>query len=206
MPSYLIHAIVSLIAVMNPLGILPTYLALTSNASSAERRRIAKRAVINAFLILIIFLLIGHDVLSFFGITIQAFQIAGGILLFGIAYRLLNATPSYVQSPRADESSPKHDITLTPLALPIMAGPGTITTVMALSVGPQLVMHTTAVFIAVIIVLLTCFALFYYASWITGRISHTALNAITRLMGFILSIIAVQMALTGLHSVFPGWG
>lgn len=202
---YFVHALISLFAVLNPLGTMPIYLAMTDGFSTAERRRIAKRAVINAFFIICAFLVLGHVILTLFSITIEAFRVAGGILIFGIAYKLLNAQASHIQAPHEDEYQPKPDLTITPLALPIIAGPGTIATVMGLAAQPHLVMHSAAVFIACVLVLLSTYFIFHYASSINKYIGHAGLNVITRLMGFILTIIAVQMAATGLLGLFPGW-
>ncbi|WAH44678.1 MarC family protein [Alicyclobacillus fastidiosus] len=205
MLSYFIHALISVFAVLNPLGILPTFLAITDGKHPIERRRIARKAIVYSFFIVLMFLLLGHLILTLFGITIEAFRVAGGILVFFIAFQLLNAQPSHIQTPHEDESQPKPDITLTPLALPIIAGPGTIATVMALAAGPNILMHSAAVFIACVIVLAGTYCIFHYASSINRYIGHTGLNVITRLMGFILTIIAVQMAATGLVGLFPGW-
>jgi multiple antibiotic resistance protein len=205
MIAYFIHAVVSIFAVLNPLGILPTYLALTTGYSVKEQRQIAKKSVLNAFLILFVFLMLGSWILSLFSITIHAFRVAGGILLFNIAYDLLHAKASKVQTPQNEESGPKDDISMTPLAIPIIAGPGTITTVMALAAGGQnVVQQTIVVGIAFTVVLILTYIFFYYASAIHHRMSEVQLNVITRLMGFLLSIIAIQMVANGIIGLFPG--
>jgi len=205
MITYFIHALVSLFAVMNPFGILPTFLALTSAHDLLEQRRIARKAIVNSFIILLTFLLLGNVILSLFSITINAFRVAGGILLFGIAYDLLHAKPSPIQSPFTNEErGVAQDVSVTPLALPIIAGPGTITTVMALAAGPHLVQSSMVVFVAFVVVLVSTYLIFYYAPAIHRRLGQEQLNVITRLMGFVLSIMAVQMAATGLGGLFPG--
>ncbi|KPV42151.1 MarC family protein [Alicyclobacillus ferrooxydans] len=217
MVAFFLHALVSIFAVMNPFGILPTFLALTTGYSQREQRDVAKRTVLHSFVILLAFLLLGNFILQMFSITISAFRVAGGILLFGIAYDLLHAKPSPIQDTseetelvssadgeplQGQEARP--DITITPLAIPVIAGPGTITSVMALAAGPNLIMRSGVVFVAFSVVLAITFLIFYYASHIHQRISQTGLNVITRLMGFLLSIIAIQMAATGLGQLFPG--
>jgi len=203
--AYTIHALVSIFAVMNPLGTMPTFLALTNGYTREEQRVTARNAVLYSFFILLVFLVLGHFIFNLFGITLSAFRVAGGILLFGIAINLLNAKASHVQSPYDEESAMKEDITITPLAIPIIAGPGTIATVMALSAGSNLMMDSAAVLIAFIIVLIGTYFIFYYSTWITKYLGLSQLNVITRLMGLILSIIAVQMAAEGLGGLFPGW-
>lgn len=240
--AFFIHALISVFAVLNPLGILPTFLALTGGYTQEEQRQVAKRTILNSFLILLAFLLLGNLILQWFSITISAFRVAGGILLFGIAYDLLHAKLSSIQDPSEEkiELSPerqtqdaangplqialhetangtgngiangtadghtKEDITLTPLAIPVVAGPGTITSVMALSAGTDIVTRSIGVFLAFSAVLAVTFLIFYYATHIHRRITQTQLNVVTRLMGFILSIIAIQMAATGLGQLFPG--
>lgn len=204
MLSLFIHALASVFAVMNPLGILPTFLALTSGYTKHQQRSIARRSVLYAFLILLVFLLLGNIILSIFSITIHAFRVAGGIVLFGIAYDLLHAKSSTIQNPEAVEQVERDDIAMTPLAIPIIAGPGTITSVMALSAGPHFMANSVMVLLAFSAVLIAAYLIFYYASAIHSRLSQTQLNVITRLMGFLLSIIAVQMAASGLAGLFPG--
>lgn len=202
--AFLIHAVISLFAVMNPLGIMPTFLSMTSSYTKEHQRQTATKAVLNSFLILLVFLLFGNFILNLFSITINAFRVAGGILLFGIAYDLLHAKASQVQTPDSGEELPRSEISITPLAIPIIAGPGTITTVMALAAEPNVMMHKIEVFAAMVFVLLMTYVIFYYSSTIHQRLSQSQLNVITRLMGFVLSIISIQMAATGLANLFPG--
>jgi multiple antibiotic resistance protein len=207
MMSFFIHALVSFFAVMNPIGNVPIFLALTAEYTVEEQRRTAWKAISIAFIILTVFLLLGHVIFSLFGISINAFRLAGGILIFGIAYNLLHAKQSSVQSLHShehDESMEKEDISVTPLAIPIIAGPGTIATVMSLAAGPDLLTDSISVFIAYVIVLLVTYYIFYYSSWINKRLGQTEMNVVTRLMGLILAIIAVQMAAEGLGGLFPG--
>ncbi len=130
-----IHALISIFAVMNPLGVLPTYIALTAGMSADKQRHTASRAILISFFILLVFLVLGHLILNAFSITIDAFRVAGGILLFRIAFNLLNAEPSHIQAPYESETTLTTDITITPLAMPIIAGPGTIPSVMACRLG-----------------------------------------------------------------------
>jgi len=206
MTGALIHAFAGLFAIMNPFGNLPIFISLTDGREVSEQRHIAWKAVSVAFLMLTLFLLLGGYILNFFGITLNAFRVAGGILIFGIAYQLLNAKTGHSQSLHAHEeadSKTKDDVSVTPLATPILAGPGTIATVMALSAGGA-VSDSIAVFAAFTVVLLMTFVVFRYANVITSHLGTTEINVITRLMGLILAIIAVQMAVDGLAGLFPG--
>ncbi|PAC67185.1 hypothetical protein CGS27_28995, partial [Enterobacter cloacae] len=122
MISFMIHVIVSLFAVSNPIGNVPLFITLTEGYSEIERSQTAKKAIVVSFMILIAFLLAGRLIFKLFGIDIHALRIAGGIFIFGIAYNLLNAKESHVQNPHSDEkaeSKEKADVSVTPLAIPI---------------------------------------------------------------------------------------
>ena len=208
MIAYIIHAAVSIFAVMNPLGNVPIFLSLTDGDSQAEQRRTARRAIVIAFIILMIFLVFGQFIFSVFGITIAAFRVAGGILIFSIAYHLLHGKASHAHAPHPEEhaeSVEKDDISVTPLGTPLLAGPGTIATAMALAGGSSLIVDTLAVVIASVVVLGGTYAILHYAGWINQHLGKTEMNVITRLMGLLLAIIAVQMTVSGLSQLFPAW-
>ncbi|SHK22658.1 MarC family protein [Alicyclobacillus tolerans] len=208
MLGYMVHALVGIFAVMNPIGNVPIFLSLTENYDLNKQRKIARKAILIAFLIIMIFLVLGHYIFELFGITVNAFRVVGGILIFGIAYNLIQAKPSHAHTPHADEhedSANKDDISVTPLATPLIAGPGTIATVMALAGGGKLLMNSLSVFIAVVIVLVGTYVILYYSGFIGKHLGKTEMNVITRLMGLLLAIIAVQMAVSGLDKLFPGW-
>lgn len=208
MLGYMVHALVGIFAVMNPIGNVPIFLSLTENNDVNKQRKTARKAILIAFFIIMIFLVLGHYIFELFGITVNAFRVVGGILIFGIAYNLIQAKPSHAHTPHADEhedSANKDDISVTPLATPLIAGPGTIATVMALAGGGKLLMNSLAVFIAVVIVLAGTYVILYYSGFIGKHLGKTEMNVITRLMGLLLAIIAVQMAVSGLDKLFPGW-
>ena len=144
--------------------------------------------------------------LQAFDINIHALRIAGGIFIFGIAYNLLNAKQSHVQSlhhAEHRESKEKEDISVTPLSIPIISGPGTIATVMSLSAGSRSLVHFGGMIIGIAAVLLLTFAAFHYSTLISNKLGQTEMNVITRLMGLILAVVAVGMIGTGLKGMFP---
>ncbi|WP_436668894.1 MarC family protein [Priestia megaterium] len=195
---------ISFFAVMNPLGNIPIFITLTNDYSIQERRHSARKAVFISFIILTLFLLLGSFIFSAFGITIHAFRVAGGILIFGIAYSLLHAKPSNAQSPHPHEqkaAASQNDISITPLALPIMAGPGTIATVMSHS--SYSVANLGSVLISYTLILGVTFILFYYSTSIINKLGQNGLNVISRLMGLILAVMAIQMIAEGVHGLFP---
>lgn len=208
MIGYIIHALVGIFAVMNPIGNVPIFLSLTEGYEVEKQRNTARKAILIAFLIILIFLVLGHLIFQLFGITVNAFRVAGGILIFGIAYNLIQAKHSHAHTPHDDEhaeSMNKDDIAVTPLATPLIAGPGTIATVMALAGGGNLLQDSISVFIAVVLVLAGTYGILYYSGFIARHLGKTEMNVITRLMGLLLAIIAVQMTVSGLDALFPGW-
>lgn len=195
---------ISFFAIMNPLGNMPIFISLTNGYSLEEKHRNARKAAIISFIILTVFLIVGNFIFSMFGITIHAFRIAGGILIFGIAYNLLHAKTSNAQSPHQTEqreAEAKNDISVTPLALPIMAGPGTIATVM--SQNSHSLKQMVSVFISYTLILAVTFFLFYYSSSIIKKLGQNGVNAISRLMGLILAVMAIQMIAEGIKGLFP---
>lgn len=203
-----ISALASIFAIMNPIANVPIFMALTGDQSQAEQRSLARRSTLIAFFIVLFFAVLGQAILKILGITLDAFRIAGGILLFFIAFNLLQGKSSHVHHPSPDEhaeSMEKDDVAIVPLATPILAGPGTITTVMALSGGYSAVFTgTLLVMLAFAIVLLITFLLFYHAPWVQQHLPQTTINLVTRMMGLLLTVIAVQMASTGIIGLFPG--
>ena len=196
---------------MNPLGNVPVFLALTANQSHAGRLALARRSSVFAFMIIVFFALLGQEILQLFGITLNAFRVGGGILLFLIAFNLLQGRSSQVHHPSPaenTESLSKDDIAVVPLATPILAGPGTIATVMAMDGAGNGISWSSALLVvaaAAVVVLVTCF-LFYNADRISAHISQTAINLLARMMGLILTTVAVQMVALGIKGLFPGLG
>ncbi|MCQ6279300.1 MarC family protein [Bacillus sp. EB600] len=205
MISLLLKIIVSFFAVMNPIGNIPIFISLTNGYSQHQKKYTARKAAFVSFCILTAFLLVGNFIFSMFGITIHAFRVAGGILIFGIAYNLLHAKTSTTQTPHSkekEEATEKEDISITPLALPIMAGPGTIATVMTLATSYN-ISNLILVLVGFTLVLGISYLLFYYSTPIIEKLGHGGLNVITRLMGLILAVISIQMIAEGIKGLFP---
>jgi len=208
MVVFVISSLASIFAIMNPIANIPIFMALTANQSQAEQRILARRSALVAFFIVLFFAILGQSILQLLGITLDAFRVAGGILLFSIASNLLQGKSSHVHYPTPDEHAEimeKDDVAIVPLATPILAGPGTMRTVMALSGAySSPVTGTLLVMLAFTTVLLVTFLLFYNAPWVGRHLSQTTINLITRMMGLLLAVIAVQMACTGIAGLFPG--
>lgn len=173
----------SLFSIVDPFAVVPAFLALTAREPELERSRIATRAVLTTFAILSTFALAGAYVFSFFGITIPAFRIAGGVLLFGVALEMVKAQKSSTRSTQ-DELDEEHgDIGMVPLGMPLLSGPGSIAAVMVLaarahSFGERLTLHAVILLIA-----LVCLVVLRSAGLVARALGQTGLNVLSRLMG-----------------------
>jgi len=193
--GFLLQVFLSFFAIMNPIGNIPIFLSLVSNYSEKKRVKVAKTATITAFFIVFLFTISGNIIFRLFGITLPAFRIAGGILVFGIAYNLMKAKYSHHHHPREEEhpESEVEDIAITPLGTPILAGPGTITTALSLvgkKSNPLTLVTVFGIFALICVITFYCFK---YSEAFSKKLPPYSIGVMTRLMGLILSIIAVQM-------------
>lgn len=196
---------VVLLVVIDPIGNAPIFMALTHNMEAAYRRKMAIRSITLATAILLIFLLIGDPLLATLGIGISAFRISGGILLFLLAIDMVFARQSGLRSTTAQEqyeAEHKRDVSVFPLAFPLIAGPGALTTVLLMT-SPRPAFWT---FVGMLVALLLVLGLALMSLLLAERIMHwlgeTGANVITRLLGLILAALAVQYILDGIGNAF----
>ncbi|MCY2944203.1 MAG: MarC family protein [Gemmataceae bacterium] len=198
----LVKVAVTLFVVIDPMGTLPLFLSITRDSTEILRRRIARRAVIVSFGVLVGFLFAGGTLLSGLGIEIPSFRIAGGIVMFIFALQMVFDTQN-----RHKEGSPEegHDMAVYPLAIPAISGPGSMMTVvlMAEQYGSSLLMNLAIAGIIGLILFATWLML-RYAGVIQSLIGSTGASIISRVMGLILAAMAIQTVLTGIKTVF-GW-
>lgn len=190
-------ALVTLFVAVDPPGLIPIFLGLTATMSNAQRNLTARRAITIAFTILAVAALGGQSVLDALGITMPAFRIAGGLLLFYIAFEMVFERREERKSQTAEEATNDdhvHDIAAFPLAVPLIAGPGAITATILQSAaaGPSF-MAQLSVILVLVIVIGGCFLIFRLSSQLNRLISKTARNVIIRLMGVILAAMAAQI-------------
>ena len=182
-------------AIMNPIANSAAFAGLTADYSSERRRKTAFRALCLAFGIVLVFAVLGKALFHFFGITLPALRVAGGVLVFLVGYHMLHGRESSMHS--AENQNDESDIAISPLAVPLLAGPGTIATAMNFSASG----HWMEIVITVIAFLALClitYFFFIFSSQVVARIGNDGLAIITRLMGLILAVIGVQMLITGL--------
>jgi len=202
--SFFITALVSLFIIIDPLGNIFPFLALSANYPPPTRRRLAFRACLTAFLILTGFLFLGRALLDYFGITIAAFQITGGLILFRIAFEMLEGRSPVTRHYTSGSLDARdyRDISLVPLAVPLLSGPGAISTVLVLSSRVSQPLEIAALFVSLALILLFAYLAFCFATRLAEVLKESGMRLVTRLMGLILAALAVQFVLDGLQAAF----
>jgi multiple antibiotic resistance protein len=205
--DYLVSALVTLVVVVDPVGLTPTFLAVTQGLPAAARRQIALRACLIAGAILAGTALIGDWVLDKLGITLPAFRIAGGLLLFAVASEMAFGARIERQSKEAEDAIEEHvaHVAAFPLAIPLMAGPGAITATLLLSGQahgqPLLLAGLLGV---VVVVVAICYGVFLVAERIERLLGVTGSVVLSRLLGVLLAALAVQFVIDGVRTVLKG--
>lgn len=205
MESNFLQSFVTLFSVVDPPAGAAVFMALAANASPAERKRVALRAALTTVIVLLLFLFLGNAIFAFFSITMSAFRVAGGIVIGIMALDLLKATQTGMRSTPGErmEGQMKADLSITPLAIPMLAGPGAISTVMILSARGDGGLPATLELIAVIaLVALFVWIFLRESEWVVQRLGETGLNVLSRLMGLVVLAIAVQFIAEGLAELF----
>jgi multiple antibiotic resistance protein len=205
--SFALLSISSILIIVNPLGATLIYVSLTTNLDQPSRDAVARDACRYAFLILLIVALIGTWILQLFGITLEAFRIAGGILLFGIGMEMVYAKTSRTKLTATEkyESRDTEDIAIMPLAIPMIAGPGAITTTIVL-MNEATTMTPVAIGIVLVSIAISIILTYYMmrnSDYIFKRIGQREYRAINRLLGMLLIAIAVQFVINGIRLAFP---
>ena len=190
----------SVLFIVDPIAVVPTYLVITQGQDLAQRRVTARRACIAAALLLITFAAVGRGIFELFGITMPAFRIAGGLILWLVAMDMLHGNRSTQEgTAEISEATGKDDVAVTPLAMPMLAGPGAISTVMVLSGQARTTAQTAVVYGSILLALVIAWGTLRAAEWLVLRMGQTGIRVMTRLMGLMLAAIAVQFVITGVR-------
>ena len=203
--SFTVTTFVAIFAIVNPIGAMTFFVVLTRAYPKPVKKRVIERAILAATLALLIFALVGNYIFLIFGTSIPAFRIAGGLLLFSIAFAMMQGERSRTQLTPQDrqEALEREAIGIVPLGIPMLAGPGAITTVIALmadATSPGLDMARVAVILGSILgTMLASWIMLTYADVIFRRIGRMGAYAISRIMGLILAAIAVQFVILGIQ-------
>jgi len=212
--AFLILSFSSLFAVIDPLGVIPFFSGLTADMDLRRKRKVLVKSLITAFLVLLMFTVAGHQLLKLFGITLYAFRIAGGVIFFGIGLDMLQSKPqrwrtgigrAYAKDVELhEEDHEDDDPSITPLAIPMIAGPGSITTVMVLT--PQAPPHLGIPLVmgAALGILVLTGIILMGADVVLAKLGSTGLKIIEKLMGLLVTVIAVQLMIDGITPVIRG--
>lgn len=203
--AFFIVCFPSLFSIVDPLAVIPIFLALTGDLRRGGQRRTAVRATVTATVVLSLFALLGTQIFRFFGITIPAFKLAGGVLLFTLALEMMRAKHSAARSTPQEESEAEHkeDVGIIPLGVPLLGGPGAIATVMMWSSRAKLVEEKAALFVSIGLLAVITFLTLLFAPRLVRLFGQTGINIVTRIMGLILASTAAQFFIDGWREAFP---
>ncbi len=205
--EFALATLISLLAIVNPMGAVPNYVALTSDYTLKEKKRVIKKAVAVALIVLIVFGLLGQFIFDFLNITVPGFRVAGGVVLFIIAMDMVQGkTPgSKLNKKEKAENLEKDQVGVIPLGVPLLAGPGSITTVMiAVSdSGENFLVSALVVSGCITVVMIFAYLVLRNSDKIFKRLGRTGTKIFSRIMGLLLAAIAIQFIADGIKGLFP---
>jgi len=200
-----IKIFIGLLAIVNPFGAIPLFISMTADENRAERLKTINMVAIGVAVILLVALFVGEHLLAFFGITMNSFRVGGGILILLMAIAMLHAKTSHIKqtTEEADESIQKESVAIVPLAMPLLAGPGAISTVILAAHKATTVMDYLMISAGIILLSLVVWSVLRLAPWIANYAGSTGINVFTRIMGLVLAAIAVEFIANGMKGLFP---
>ena len=202
-----IYLFVALFSVLNPIGTVPIFVGLTQNDTKKERSRISLWTAINVFIILIVSFFIGQYVLIFFGISIDALRIAGGIIIVNSGFSLLSGEFNKkrgINKKAESDAQKRNDIALTPLAIPMLAGPGSISLLIAFYQEHNSTMEILISSIAILVIAVTIFLILKSAHYLAKILGVSGIVAISRIVGFIVIAIGIQYIVSAIINIIKG--
>ena len=198
MLEFAVSAFLSFLVIVDPAGLAPLFLSITAGQSRREQNTVARNAVLIAAVIIILFGIGGRSLLGYLGVSIDALRIAGGILLFKLAFDMILAHRERTTEAERDEAAARDDVTVFPLAIPLLAGPGAFATVLVFVARADARPEYLAILLgAVVLVLLLAWGALRLAGRVTEVLGFTGINVVTRVFGIILAALAVQLVADG---------
>lgn len=205
MLEFAVSSVLSFLVIVDPVGLAPLFISITAGRSEKEQRRIARNAVLITGLVIFLFGIGGRSLLGYLGVSIDALRIAGGVLLFKLAFDMILAHRERTTAEEQTEAGTRADITVFPLAIPLLAGPGAFATVLVFVARADGRLDYLAVlFAGILLVLLVSWAFLRLASGVTRVLGHTGINVITRVFGIVLAALAVQLVADGVLALWRG--
>jgi multiple antibiotic resistance protein len=200
--SFILLCFTSFITLMNPLGTMPIFMSMTTELSKVERRKTAQKATLVAAFTLVAFAFSGQLLFNFFGISVDSFRVVGGIIFFMMGYDMLQARLVKVKMEEADErTSYVNDISITPLAIPMICGPGSITNAIVLMEDASTINHKLILIASIFLVCFITFLVLWSSGKITSWLGETGNKIMMRLMGLIVMVIAVEFFFSGMKPI-----
>lgn len=202
--SFFIYAFTSIFVIVNPISGVMAFVSMTSQLSKADKIYVAKRSVLVACVIAIIFSVLGDIILNLFNITADSLRVAGGILLFLVAIDMLFArtTRESITSEELKDAEQRENISIFPIAMPLLTGPGAITTIIVLIRTAENLNLKLAVIGAILLTFIITFLIFRFSDYFNKVVGRTGMLVMTRLMGLFLGAIAVDFIFTGIKGIF----
>lgn len=190
-------------AIIDPFGYVPIFLSMTAENTEAERERMVRRASLAAFAVLTAFTILGRYILQFFDISIPALQISGGLILLVIGFEMLNMLPvgQKLTHSEEEEGAKKEDISIVPLAIPMLSGPASIATVVVLAANDESWKNYGVIVASVLVTLLVTYLVLRSAGRILNLVGRTGLNVVTRVMGLLMCAMAIQFVINGYRAL-----
>lgn len=197
LPSATAATFLALFPIVNPFGGIPLFFSMTSGFTASERNRTALKIAGYVFAILVVFLFFGRFVLNFFGISLPVLKIAGGLIVANTAWGMVTAS-SRITTAESDEAATKEDISLTPMAMPILSGPGSIGVVMGLAAHTDSMASYLGMIFGIAALAITVYLFLRLGGPLVARLGPSAVGAINRIFGFLILAIAVQLVWDGI--------
>lgn len=204
--SYYLKFFISLVAIVNPLGIVPIFIDACRGMNPTERRQTGDLASYTVLMVLTASLVFGDAMIRFFGISIASFRVAGGVLLLLAAISMLQAkiSPEKQSEEEAIDLESRKSLAVVPLGIPLLAGPGAISTVILHAQKHLNLLHYLVLLLVIVILSASIWWLLRISSAIAGKLGKTGINLVTRIMGLIMAAIGVEFMASGLRQLFPG--
>jgi multiple antibiotic resistance protein len=200
MLTLFITSCISLFSLINPLSAIPVFISLTSGYSPGHLRSTIRKTAIYIFIICVVSFFIGNFILEFFGISIHALKLAGGIIISRSGFLLLNSQhKNDIQGEVKEESLVKEDISFSPLAMPLLAGPGSISLLINLSLTTDTFLEKSISVLAILVVSLVIFFIFFLAPKILKYLGQAGIRSMSKIMGFIVLSLGIQMVVDSLN-------
>lgn len=197
---------IGLFALVNPVGLIPVFISLTSYQTAVVRNKTNTTASLSVAIILLTSLFLGDLILQLFGISIDSFRIAGGILVVTIAMSMISGKLGEDKQNKQEksETAVRESLGVVPLALPLMAGPGAISSTIVWGTRYHSLPYLFGFSLSIALFAACCWGIFRIAPWLVRMLGQTGINVVTRIMGLLLMALGIEFIVTGIKSIFPG--